>query len=240
MRGVSIVNKLKTTIRRIFMVCLLLAALLSTFYTFSGVSAQEVDRWAAERVHTFSSEETSVLGQNAGMKISDLQEKFLPFQVRAEQSKSLETIESKPVSIEEAIDWSQYPVNRVIATGYTAGVESTGKSPGQPGYGITFSGIEVRRDLYSTIAADPSVYPIGTILFIPEYGYGVVADTGSAIKGNKIDLYYETVSDVYSNWGKRELDVYVVKVGEGKITSEELDLLNEDEAVQVFRAQIGK
>ena len=48
----------------------------------------------------------------------------------------------------------------------------------------------VKRDLYSTVAADLNVFPIGTILFIPEYGYGVVADKGGAITGNKVDLYY--------------------------------------------------
>lgn len=70
----------------------------------------------------------------------------------------------------------------MTATGYTAGAESTGKSPGHPQYGITYSGVKVKRDLYSTVAADPSVFPIGTILFIPNYGYRVVADTGSKLK----------------------------------------------------------
>lgn len=138
-------------------------------------------------------------------------------------------------SLEEAFDWSQYPMKKVVATGYTAGEESTGKRPGHPSYGITYSGVKVKRDLYSTVAADPSVFPIGTILFIPDYGYGVVADTGSAIKGNKIDLYYETVDEVYSNWGKRTLDVHIIEMGKGKITEEELTALNEDEAMQVFR-----
>ncbi len=109
--------------------------------------------------------------------------------------------ETRP--LEEAFDWSRYPVKKVVATGYTAGEESTGKQPGHPSYGITYSGVKVKRDLYSTVAADPKVFPIGTILFIPGYGYGVVADTGSAIKGNKLDLYYDTVDEVYSHWGKK-------------------------------------
>ncbi|MFK4997339.1 3D domain-containing protein [Bacillus sp. N9] len=138
-------------------------------------------------------------------------------------------------SLEESEDWSKYPSKQVVATGYTAGKESTGKEPGHPLYGITFSGVKVKRDLYSTIAADPDVFPLGTILFIPGYGYGVVADTGSAIKGNIIDLYYETVADVYNEWGKRTLDVYVIKEGNGKISEEELTALNENEAMQVFR-----
>lgn len=132
-------------------------------------------------------------------------------------------------------DWSQYPSVEVTATGYTAGVESTGKTPDNPEYGITYSGVRVKRDLYSTVAADLDVFSIGTILWIPGYGYGVVADKGAAIQGNSIDLYYESVQDVYQEWGKKKVTVYIVKEGTGEITEEKLQALNEDEAVQVFR-----
>ena len=143
-------------------------------------------------------------------------------------------------TLEESDDWSQYPSYEVVATGYTAGYESTGKKPGHPSYGITYSGVKVKRDLYSTIAADTTVFPIGTILFIPHYGYGVVADTGSAIKGNKIDLYYDTVQDVYQEWGKKKLEVYVISMGKGNLTEAELTSLNDTESLQVFRNQINK
>jgi 3D (Asp-Asp-Asp) domain-containing protein len=139
--------------------------------------------------------------------------------------------------LEDAFDWSKYPKKTVIATGYTAGFESTGKNENHPEYGITYSGVKVKRDLYSTVAADLSVFPIGTILFIPGYGLGVVADKGGAIKGNKVDLYYETVEDVYNKWGKKEIDVYIVEQGNGKLTEAELQALNEDKAMQVFRQQ---
>lgn len=141
-------------------------------------------------------------------------------------------------TLEEAVNYEQYPSKTVIATGYTAGVESTGKTPDHPEYGITYSGVQVKRDLYSTIAADLSVYPIGTILFIPNYGFGVVADKGSAITGNKIDLYYETVEDVYDKWGKRQVDVYMIEKGNGELTEKQLQQLNENEALQVFRQDI--
>ncbi|CAM3837247.1 3D domain-containing protein [Cohnella lubricantis] len=107
---------------------------------------------------------------------------------------------------------------RVLATGYTAGVESTGKRPGHPQYGITYSGVKVRRGKLSTIAADPKLFPIGTVLFIPGYGYGIVADTGARIKGHKIDLYFPSTKQVYREWGKRTVDVRIVKRGTGKVT----------------------
>ena len=52
--------------------------------------------------------------------------------------------------------------------------------------GITSSGVMARP---GTIAADTSLYPYGTIMHIPGYGYGRVEDTGGAIKGQHIDLY---------------------------------------------------
>lgn len=121
----------------------------------------------------------------------------------------------------------------VLATGYTAGIESTGKTSAHPAYGITYSGVKVRRDLYSTIAADPTIFPIGTILYVPGYGYGVVADTGSKIKGSRIDLYFEKVQDVYNEWGKKEVDIFIVKRGAGKITEEEIQLLNDQSSLSV-------
>jgi 3D (Asp-Asp-Asp) domain-containing protein len=147
------------------------------------------------------------------------------------------TTTETPKALEDAFDWSKYPKKTVIATGYTAGYESTGKNESHPEYGITYSGVKVKRDLYSTVAADLSVFPIGTILFIPGYGLGVVADKGGAIKGNKVDLYYETVEDVYNKWGKKEIDVYIIEQGNGNLTEAELQALNEDKSMQVFRQQ---
>jgi len=122
---------------------------------------------------------------------------------------------------------SRYPTVQVTATGYTAGVESTGKTIDHPEYGITYSGVQVRRDVYSTVAADLNLFPLGTVLYIPNYGYGVVSDKGSAIVGNKIDLYFDTVDDVYEQWGKKLITVYVIKYGSGRVTEKILNEYNE-------------
>ena|SRR5699024_137816 len=168
----------------------------------------------------------------------NLQEKMLhTFREDTTYISSEEIKETK--SIEEAIDFSQYDTKRVTATGYTAGVESTGKDSGHPEYGITYSGVKVKRDLYSTIAADLSVFPLGTILYIPNYGYGVVTDIGGAIKGNKIDLYFDTVDEVYNEWGKKDIDVYIVQKGSGEVDEEVLKTLNENETMQVFRNEFN-
>ncbi|MEC3640877.1 3D domain-containing protein [Bacillus halotolerans] len=208
-------------IRHLLMACLFLLAFATTYLAISGVEAKDLSKWVQENNEKHS--------KNTGLTLKALQQKNEKTMSAAAKAKD------KP--LEEAFDWNQYPAQKVTATGYTAGVESTGKKPGDPLYGLTYSGVKVKRDLYSTVAADPSVFPIGTILFIPNYGLGVVADTGSAIKGNRIDLYFETVHDVYNEWGKKTLDVYVIKKGTGKVTEDELVKLNETKSLQVFRNQ---
>ncbi|MGM0836239.1 MAG: 3D domain-containing protein [Bacillota bacterium] len=223
----------KTICRRMVTAILFTLALFVTFQSLSGVEASTIQNWLKEN-EIYTSKETGEHEHKSFFKKIGLDWKSLKVAFATPTLVSSEEAVESSRRLED-MDWSGYEKQTVSATGYTAGIESTGKNPDHPGYGITYSGLKVRRDLYSTIAADISVFPIGTILFIPEYGYGVVADTGSAIKGKKIDLYYETVEDVFSEWGKRTLDVYVVRKGDGKITEEELTLLNEEETMQVFR-----
>ena len=56
------------------------------------------------------------------------------------------------------------------------------------------------------IAVDPSVIPLGTRMTIPGYGEGVAADTGSAVQGYTIDLWFPTVADALA-WGRRTVTI---------------------------------
>ena len=72
--------------------------------------------------------------------------------------------------------------------------------------GITSSGTRARK---GTIAADIRYYPYGTVMKIPGYGKGVVADTGSAIKGpNRLDVYFSTRKRAL-RWGRQRLTVKI-------------------------------
>ncbi len=55
---------------------------------------------------------------------------------------------------------------------------------------------------WGTVAVDPSVIPLGTRLAIPGYGDGVAADTGSAVVGSTIDLWFPTEQEARA-WGRR-------------------------------------
>lgn len=61
----------------------------------------------------------------------------------------------------------------------------------------------------STIAVDPSVIPLGSKVYVEGYGYAIAADTGGAIKGNKIDIYLNSSSEC-SEWGRRSVNVLIV------------------------------
>lgn len=76
---------------------------------------------------------------------------------------------------------------------------------------ITALGLKAVRNPngLSTIAVDPSVIPLGSKVYIPGYGYAIAADTGGAIKGNKIDLFMNSEQACLS-WGIRPVTVYVI------------------------------
>lgn len=87
-------------------------------------------------------------------------------------------------------------------------VSATGYTPYDPGCnGITATGAKAQKGV---IAVDPRVIPMGTKLYVPGYGMAVAADTGGAIKGNRIDLCYESVPEAL-NWGVRDVTVYIVE-----------------------------
>ncbi|NJD02529.1 MAG: DUF348 domain-containing protein [Ruminiclostridium sp.] len=98
------------------------------------------------------------------------------------------------------------------ATAYTASFQDTGKNPGDPGFGITKTGIRAKKGV---IAVDPRVIPLGTRVYVevagstPDYGFALAADTGGAIKKDLIDLYFEG-QDFVNRWGVKRVKVYIL------------------------------
>lgn len=109
------------------------------------------------------------------------------------------------------------PVSRILAYG-TLGAVSRG------GTVLRFRrALEARATAYSTgsrtatghpvgrgvVAVDPGVIPLGSRLYIEGYGYGTALDVGSAIKGNRIDVFFPTEAEC-RRWGVRYVKVYVL------------------------------
>lgn len=103
--------------------------------------------------------------------------------------------------------------NRIMeVSAYDLSVESCGKPPGHPEYGITASGKRVQK--WHTIAAGPEL-TFGTQIYIPYFkdmpngGIFVVEDRGGAIKNGRLDVYIEDNAECFE-FGRRELEVYIL------------------------------
>jgi 3D (Asp-Asp-Asp) domain-containing protein len=110
-------------------------------------------------------------------------------------ARSLASLASAPAASTTVLDAPASTSARlltVVATGYSL--------PGR-----TASGIPVGPGI---VAVDPSVIPLGSTLTIPGYGQGVAADTGGAIQGARIDLWFSTEAEALA-WGRRSLTIAV-------------------------------
>ena len=74
---------------------------------------------------------------------------------------------------------------------------------------ITFVGTIPTEGL--TLAVDPSIIPHGTRVYIPKFNRVFICeDSGSAIKGNRIDIYMDDY-DKCMDWGYRDIEIYVLQ-----------------------------
>jgi uncharacterized protein YabE (DUF348 family) len=90
----------------------------------------------------------------------------------------------------------------VSSTAYTASCNGCS--------GYTATGINLKANPgIKVIAVDPSVIPLGTKVYVDGYGYAVAADTGGAIRGNKIDVFFSSKSDAY-RWGRKTIKVKIL------------------------------
>lgn len=90
----------------------------------------------------------------------------------------------------------------VKATAYTASCEGCS--------GTTATGVDLNANPDAkVIAVDPSVIPLGSKVYVEGYGEATAADTGGAIKGNRIDVFIPTEQDAL-NWGNKQVNVTII------------------------------
>lgn len=123
------------------------------------------------------------------------------------------------------------PVKKVVEVGTNVGNVGNGGDGGSP-YGNEEGGVPTGRSFIAnctaythtgnptasgvmpvagvTVAADPSVFPLGTRIYIPYFNNTfIVQDTGGAVKGNVIDIFMDTYDECVQ-FGRRDLEAYVV------------------------------
>lgn len=96
----------------------------------------------------------------------------------------------------------QYKTETFVLTAYCACVKCCGKSDG-----ITATGVRAREGV--TVAADTRKLPFGTKIYIDGVGERIVQDRGGAIKGNRIDVYFDTHQEAL-NFGRQTKQVTIL------------------------------
>lgn len=135
-----------------------------------------------------------------------------------EKSRQLKSERTLARPVDEVVKVGTKPLkNRQLAMAITPGAVSRGvfrtivmmASGYTPGFDCgyrTASGQPAKRGL---VAVDPRIIPLGTRLYIEGYGEAVAADTGGVIKGNRIDLCFDTLEEA-KNFGKRRVVVQIL------------------------------
>lgn len=95
----------------------------------------------------------------------------------------------------------KYKTLTVNASAYTANCKGCS--------GVTATGLNLKKNpKVKAISVDPKVIPLGTKVHVEGYGEAIAADTGGAIKGNKIDVFYSSKTKAL-NWGRKTVKVKV-------------------------------
>lgn len=136
-------------------------------------------------------------------------EVITPEPVVCEQPEAPETNENE--LIERALLENATKIENVTLTHYCICKKCCGKSPDDPGYGITASGRKATP--YVSVAVDPDVIPLGSDVLV-DYGGGDIKfyradDTGGAVKSNHIDLCVSNHQEAL-NLGVKTVTVWVV------------------------------
>lgn len=95
------------------------------------------------------------------------------------------------------------PTATIPAPTVGSGQQLTVTATGYSLMGHTATGMPVG---WGVVAVDPSVIALGTRMSIPGYGEGVAADTGGAVHGATIDLWFPTLAQARA-WGRRTLAI---------------------------------
>jgi 3D (Asp-Asp-Asp) domain-containing protein len=124
-------------------------------------------------------------------------------------------VETAAVDIPEAIIVEEPEIQPISLgeyklTAYCACFKCCGKHPSDDAYGITKSGVRAVEGV--TVAADPKVIPLGTEIIIDGHEY-LVQDIGGAIKGNRIDVYFDSHQDALE-FGVQYKEIFTMKGGE--------------------------
>lgn len=161
----------------------------------------------------FKGETKVVVKGEKGIKVDTVQYTYvngeqvstdiLKSEIKKDAVTEVQKVGTKQTQVESALNGRK--VKRVLTMQATAYDPTAGSR--------TAMGTRAR---VGAVAVDPRVIPLGSKLYIesadgfPSYGYATAEDTGGAIKGNRIDLFYATNAQAL-RFGRRNVKVYILE-----------------------------
>jgi len=195
---------------------------VNNFYLFKNIMSREAE--IIEQLR-FEKEEYDRISRKSEEKMKEIEETRA--RIKAEEQKLLKSMEENKVllgevkgekaEIQNLLSEIKKRIAQIQPSGLTLVGEwdmlatayyAFGKGGNDiNGNGITAIGLRARKGI---VAVDPRVIPLGTKLYIPGYGEALAADTGGRIKGNRIDLCFESLEECFRH-GKRKIKIYLVE-----------------------------
>lgn len=139
-------------------------------------------------------------GYNA-KEVQDEVDKIVAARVNTKSSKVTRSHHSQSVSRSSSSRSLQGKKMTMQATAYSTAQPELGR--------YTANGTDLHVNPM-VIAVDPKVIPLGTKVTVEGYGTYIAADTGGAIKGNRIDIHFKTVQECI-NFGRRSVNIIIHK-----------------------------
>ncbi|MFB7159451.1 3D domain-containing protein [Lysinibacillus sp. NPDC056232] len=173
---------------------------LFTIARVNDVSVEELKEWnnlASDLIY---------VGESLAIKASAAKPK-----TSESKPKTVATTSSKKKVTTSNTTSSTTAVSAPTNSGKTLTMRATAYTAYCPGCsGITANGTDIRSNPnLKVIAVDPRVIPLGTRVWVEGYGEAIAADTGGAIKGNKIDVFIPTEGQA-RQWGVKNVTVKIL------------------------------
>jgi len=144
--------------------------------------------------------------------LSFLQQDELP-------EKEEKVVVGKVKEVEKEVDWFYF-----VASGYSANDSIQGTD------GTTATGSEVRQGI---IAVDPDIIPLGSRIEIKNMGVFIAEDTGGKIKGNRLDIFFDSKKEA-KDFGRKGVWIRILD------GSEELEVSDLYDSVPLYNAGLSE
>lgn len=160
--------------------------------------------------------------ENQGYNYDEIQKEVAKLlETSSDKNISISSALSKPITNTKSTPTESNRIEETMEAEQVIDVEQTAESSTHTMQASAYSTQQKNLSRYTAdgtdliknprvVAVDPKVIPLGTKVEIEGYGTYIAADTGGAIKGNRIDIHFQTVKECF-DFGRRDVKVTIYK-----------------------------